>query len=47
MDIIAAFIAGAICATAIPSVHLWAGKARDYLFGLLRKGPDDSDKAGA
>lgn len=46
MDFVVGFIVGAILATAIPFVHEWAGKARDWLYGLFRK-PDDSDSAGA
>ena len=38
---------GAIAAVAYPPANALAVKARDYLYGLFRKGPDESDKAGA
>ena len=46
MELLIGIFIGAVLATAVPFVHEYAGKARDWLYGLFRKG-DDSDSAGA
>jgi len=44
---ILAFLAGAVLVKAWPPADLLATRLRDWLYGLLRKGPADSDNAGA
>lgn len=41
------FIAGGVCVVAYPPANALAVRLRDYLYGLFRKGPDDTDTAGA
>lgn len=47
MTEILAFVAGGVCVVAYPPANALAVRLRDYLYGLLRKGPDDTDQAGA
>lgn len=46
MGYLIAFAAGAIAAVAYPPATALAIRARDWLYGLFRKLPDDSDSAG-
>ena len=39
--------AGAVLVKAWPPADLLATRLRDYLYGLFRKAPDDTDSAGA
>jgi len=44
---IALIAAGAVLVKAWPPADLLATRLRDYLYSLFRKGPADSDNAGA
>ena len=47
MDYAIVFAAGAIAVKAYPALDKLATKARDFIYGLFRKGPDESDESGA
>lgn len=43
---LALIAAGAVLVKAWPPADLLATRLRDYLYGLFRKGPDDTESAG-
>ena len=47
IELAIAFAAGAVAVKAYPPLDALAARVRDWLYGLFRKGPDESDEAGA
>lgn len=47
IEYLIAFACGAVVVVAYPPAAALAIRARDFIYGLFRKGPDESDKAGA